>query len=53
MAEIRTAPRHGAPTHQPDQAPLRVDPRWRNDASFTLLVASLLLMVLTLVFWVS
>jgi len=53
MADVHTAPGAHTDTYEPGSAALRPDPRWRNDASFTLLVASLVLMVLTLVFWVS
>ena len=53
MAGVHTAARAHTDTYETGSAALRPDPRWRNDASFTMLVASLLLMVLTLVFWVS
>lgn len=51
MAQLRAAPPHQARPTAPSA--FDDDPRWRNDASFTVLVAALLLMVLTLVFWVA
>jgi hypothetical protein len=51
MAQLQAARPHDAQQTTPPA--FQGDPRWRNDASFTMLVAALALMVLTLVFWVG
>lgn len=53
MAQLQAASSPRTEQSTTTSARTHDDPRWRNDASFTLLVASLLLMVLTLMFWVS
>lgn len=54
MAQLRSpeAPQT-APTAPTTPSASHGDPRWRNDASFTVLVTALALMVLTLTFWVG